>query len=190
MASARALTDHDEIRRWAEERDAKPACVKGTGRQRGDTGMIRLDFPGYSGAGSLESISWDEWFRQFDENNLALMVQDTTARGQASNFNKLVSRKGAGARGGGRRAASGSRTRTASTTRSRKKTASTRTAGRGQKRAAGRSRKGSTGGSQKRTASRSRKSASGGTRKRPSTRQSGSRKRARSASLRGSARTR
>ena len=40
--------DHDEIRRWAEERNAKPACVKGTGGGS-DIGMIRLDFPGYSG---------------------------------------------------------------------------------------------------------------------------------------------
>jgi len=47
-ASARPLTDHDEIRRWAEERNAKPACVRRTGGGN-DVGMIRLDFPGYSG---------------------------------------------------------------------------------------------------------------------------------------------
>lgn len=98
MASAHAITDHDEIREWAEQRSARPACVKGTGR-KGDTGMIRLDFPGYSGSGSLQSISWDDWFRQFDDNNLALLVQDSTSRGQRSNFNKLVSRDTADARG-------------------------------------------------------------------------------------------
>jgi len=65
--------------------------VIGTGG-RGDTGMIRLDFPGYSGEGSLQEISWDDWFEKFDENNLALMVQEKTARGQKSNFNKLVTR--------------------------------------------------------------------------------------------------
>ena len=54
--------------------------------------MIRLDFPGYSGADSLEPIEWDEWFQKFDENGLALIVQNTTARGQKSNFNKLVKR--------------------------------------------------------------------------------------------------
>ncbi len=57
--------------------------------------MIRLDFPGYSGEESLEQISWDEWFEKFDERDLALMVQETTSRGQKSNFNKLVSRGGA-----------------------------------------------------------------------------------------------
>jgi len=90
-ASARPLTDHDESRQWAEERGATPSCVIGTGG-RGDTGMIRLDFPGYSGEGSLQEISWDDWFEKFDENNLALMVQEKPARGQKSNFNKLVKR--------------------------------------------------------------------------------------------------
>jgi hypothetical protein len=63
--------------------------------------MIRLDFPGYSGAQSLEHIDWDEWFRKFDDNSLALLVQEKTARGQQSNFNKLVSRETAeeGSRG-------------------------------------------------------------------------------------------
>lgn len=94
-ASARPLTNHDEIQRWAEERDAHPACVRGTGN-RGDIGMIRLDFPGYTGAESLQPISWDEWFEKFDQNDLALMVQEKTARGQKSNFNKLVSRQSVG----------------------------------------------------------------------------------------------
>ena len=89
--SAHALIDHEEIRRWAEERGARPTCVRGTGGGN-DVGMIRLDFPGYSGENSLESIPWNEWFQKFDENNLALLVQDQTARGQKSNFNKLVSR--------------------------------------------------------------------------------------------------
>jgi len=66
--------------------------------------VLRLDFPGYSGADSLEHIGWDEWFEKFDENGLALLHQNTTARGEKSNFNKLVSRETARAsRSGGRR---------------------------------------------------------------------------------------
>ena len=90
--SAQPLTDHEEIRAWAEERSARPTCVRGTGG-KGDVGMIRLDFPGFSGEGKLEEISWDDWFRSFDENKLALIVQERTAGGQQSNFNKLVSRE-------------------------------------------------------------------------------------------------
>ncbi len=115
-AESRMTTDHDEIRRWAEERNAKPACVRVTGG-RGDTGMLRLDFPGYSGEGKLQPISWDDWFEKFDERNLALLYQETTASGQPSNFNKLVSREtGRAVRNGGtRRAASGSHSRSART---------------------------------------------------------------------------
>jgi len=92
--SAHPLTDHDEIRQWAEDRGAQPACVRGTGNRQ-DTGVIRLDFPGYSGGESLQTISWDDWFEKFDQQKLALIVQDKTARGQKSNFNKLVSRESA-----------------------------------------------------------------------------------------------
>ena len=90
-ATTNATTDHEEIQRWAEERGATPACVRGTGK-KGDVGMIRLDFPGYSGERSLEPIEWDEWFEKFDEQGLALLYQETTASGAESNFNKLVSR--------------------------------------------------------------------------------------------------
>lgn len=91
-AESKVTFDHQEIQRWAEERNAQPACVTGTGG-KGDIGMIRLDFPGYSGERSLEHIEWDEWFKKFDEHNLALLYQETTANGEKSNFNKLVSRE-------------------------------------------------------------------------------------------------
>jgi hypothetical protein len=84
-------TDHELIRRWAEERGAKPAAVKNTGGGD-DVGIIRLDFPGYSGEGKLEEISWDEFFEKFEDSELALIVQETTADGERSNFNKLVRR--------------------------------------------------------------------------------------------------
>jgi ferritin-like metal-binding protein YciE len=80
------LTDHDQIRHWAEEREGHPAIVRGTD-------MIQIDFPGYSGEKTLQSISWDEWFRRFDERGLALLVQETTASGQKSHFNKLINRE-------------------------------------------------------------------------------------------------
>src|SRR5690349_4093206 len=91
-AKTRVLTDHDEIRQWAEERNAKPSAVARTASED-DPGIIRLDFPGYSGEGTLEAIEWDEWFDKFDESNLALLVQDQTADGQRSNFNKLIHRQ-------------------------------------------------------------------------------------------------
>jgi hypothetical protein len=93
MANSKTTTNHDEIRKWAEERNAKPSTVKRTGNKE-DPGILRLNFPGYTGADSLQEISWDEWFKKFDEQQLALLCQEQTKDGQKSNFNKLVSRNG------------------------------------------------------------------------------------------------
>lgn len=92
MSAAKVLTDHDEIRRWAEERNATPSAVRSTASDD-DPGILRLDFPEYSGEGSLYAISWDEWFQKFDEHGLALLVQERTADGVKSNFNKIVKRE-------------------------------------------------------------------------------------------------
>ena len=92
--SGNMTTDHEEIRRWAEERGGKPACVQGTGG-KGDIGMLRIEFPGKPNAkdAKLQPISWDNFFEKFDERDLALVYQEKTAGGQKSNFNKLVSRE-------------------------------------------------------------------------------------------------
>lgn len=85
-------TDHDEIRKWAEARGGKPATVKGTG-SNDEAGVLRINFPGYSGEDTLEEITWDEFFAKFDEKNLAFLYQDKTANGEESRFFKLVSRE-------------------------------------------------------------------------------------------------
>lgn len=91
MASeSKTTTDHDRIRRWVEERDGKPASVRGTGD--GDAGVLRIDFPGGAGEDELEHISWDEWFEKFDQNNLAFLYQEEKKSGEGSTFFKLVNR--------------------------------------------------------------------------------------------------
>jgi hypothetical protein len=90
--SASRTTDHNFIRKWVEDRGGWPACVKGTGG-KSDPGMIRIDFPGFEGRDSLERISWDEWFKQFDENDLAFLHRDMRHQdGSLDRFNKLVRR--------------------------------------------------------------------------------------------------
>lgn len=91
MSSARRTIDHDVIRTWVEERGGKPARVKQTGSD-GDPGILRIDYPGYSGEGTLEAISWDDWFEAFDQNALAFIYQLATADGDQSRFSKLVAR--------------------------------------------------------------------------------------------------
>ena len=84
-------TDHDEIRRWAEERDGKPASVRETGNGD-DPGILRIDLPGGAGEDQLEHIDWDEWFQKFDEQGLAAILQERKADGEPSTFIKLVKR--------------------------------------------------------------------------------------------------
>lgn len=87
---SKTTKDRSVIRRWAEERGATPSHVKSTGAA-GDVGILRFDFPGYSGEESLEPIAWEEFFAKFDERGLALVYEEETAQGQRSNFNKLIS---------------------------------------------------------------------------------------------------
>ena len=91
MPSARSTTNHEEIRRWAEERGGSPACVKAT-HARGVGCLLRIDFPGFSGEESLEPLSWDEFFQIFDDNDLAFLHQ-VSVEGKTSRFNKLVERE-------------------------------------------------------------------------------------------------
>ncbi|REF36189.1 hypothetical protein [Thermasporomyces composti] len=76
--------DHDVIRQWGEERNAVPATVPGS-RHGDHVGVLRFDFPGYGGE-RLEHISWDEWFRTFDERNLEFVYQEHRSGGEPSNF--------------------------------------------------------------------------------------------------------
>ncbi len=87
---SKTTNNHEEIQKWAEERGGKPSHVKSTG-SKDDIGILRIDFPGYSGEGSLEEITWDQFFEKFDERGLSLIYQEETAGGERSNFNKLVS---------------------------------------------------------------------------------------------------
>ena len=84
-------TDHDEIRRWVKDRGGHPARVKDT-ESKNSPGLLRIDYPGFSGGDSLEAISWDEFFTGFDENNLAFLYQEQTKDGKTSRFSKLVDR--------------------------------------------------------------------------------------------------
>jgi hypothetical protein len=80
MAETTTTREHEEIRRWVEERGGRPARVRGTD-------ILRIDFA--EPEEDLEEISWDEFFRIFDENGLEFLHQDRV-NGGASRFNKFV----------------------------------------------------------------------------------------------------
>jgi hypothetical protein len=92
-SSSKTTTNHDEIKKWAEDRNGKPATVQSTARGSQQAGIIRIDFPGYSGNKSLKQISWDQFFKKFDDSDLAFVYQSKTKSGKKSNFNRLIKRE-------------------------------------------------------------------------------------------------
>ena len=87
---AKTTTNHRVIRRWAERRGGTPATVKGTRRKGDPAGILRIDFPGYSGEETLKAIPWEDFFAKFDEARLLFLYQDKTADGSESRFCKFV----------------------------------------------------------------------------------------------------
>lgn len=85
-----ATRRHEVIRHWAEERGGRPATV---GREyEGRPGVLRFNFPGFGG-GSLREISWEDWFRSFDDRELVFLFQEHKRDGKPSNFFRLDSPK-------------------------------------------------------------------------------------------------
>ncbi|HEV7473273.1 MAG TPA: hypothetical protein VGN90_04435 [Pyrinomonadaceae bacterium] len=91
-SGAKTTTDHNEIRGWVEERGGRPARVKGTENKQ-SAGLLRIDYPGFSGEDTLETITWEEFFQAFDDNKLAFLYQDETKDGSESRFSKLIERE-------------------------------------------------------------------------------------------------
>ena len=83
-----ATTHHEVIKRWAEERGGRPATVEGT--EHGDRlGVLRFD---YGGDGErLRHVSWEEWFRTFDDRRLNFIYQEERSDGRQSTFFRLES---------------------------------------------------------------------------------------------------
>ena len=69
----RLLTDHEEIKRWAERKGAIPSCVRGSGGMH-DVGTVQFAYRGNSNE-DLEPISWDEFFAKFDAKALAIFAR-------------------------------------------------------------------------------------------------------------------
>jgi hypothetical protein len=81
---ARRTRDHETLRRWVEERRGHPAMVEGTE-------ILRIDFDEPDdGDENLRPVSWDEFFRVFDERGLEFLHQERTRDGKISRFNKFV----------------------------------------------------------------------------------------------------
>jgi hypothetical protein len=87
---SKKTTNHEEIRRWVEERGGWPATVKGTAGKGDEAGILRIRFT--EGGETLERISWEAFFDKFEEQKLAFLYQERTQSGEVSRFFKLVRR--------------------------------------------------------------------------------------------------
>lgn len=83
VGESKSTTNHEVIRKWVEDRGGKPAVVE-------DTSILRIDFGGSDD--NLKEISWDEFFENFDKNNLSFLYQEKTSDGSTSRFFKFVAR--------------------------------------------------------------------------------------------------
>jgi len=91
--TSKATRDHDVIRKWTEDRGGQPARVKRTGgtlRNGRAGGLLRIDFQDKKG--TLEPVSWEEFFEIFDTNNLMFLYQDKVD-GKLSRFFKFINRE-------------------------------------------------------------------------------------------------
>ncbi|HEV7415081.1 hypothetical protein [Tianweitania sediminis] len=101
MAETITLTDHEAIRDWAAARMGTPAVVD-ISPAAGTQPMLRLVFDQRAyldtdqaerpvNAGGLELVEWDEWFKIFEESELALVVS-ADVPGQRDSFHELIRR--------------------------------------------------------------------------------------------------
>jgi hypothetical protein len=87
MPSAKTTIDHETIQQWVEERGGTPAYVKNTGTQE-EPGILRIDYPGFKGEDSLESLEWETFFEAFEAKELAFLYQEAPD----SRFSKFIAR--------------------------------------------------------------------------------------------------
>ncbi|MGK7395212.1 MAG: hypothetical protein ACNS62_11610 [Candidatus Cyclobacteriaceae bacterium M3_2C_046] len=83
--------DHQKIKEWAGKRKGEPAKVAGSGSQA-DVGLIRIHFPEKSQHDELQKISWEDFFDEFEKNQLDFIYQEKKEGGELSTFHKLIHR--------------------------------------------------------------------------------------------------
>lgn len=95
------LTDHEAIRDWAAARSGFPAVID-VSAQSGTQPLLRLVFDQQAyqdvdrpdrppNAGGYELVEWDEWFKLFDEQQLALVVP-AEQRGRRESTYQIIKR--------------------------------------------------------------------------------------------------
>lgn len=101
MADTITLTDHDAVRDWAAGRAGFPAIVD-VSAQSGTQPLLRIVFDQQAyqdvdraerppNAGGYELVEWSEWFKLFDEQELAVVVA-AEQPGRRDSWHQIVKR--------------------------------------------------------------------------------------------------
>lgn len=86
--SRKIFADHKSIKRWAQEREGRPARAP---NDEAGPASLRIKFPDED---ILQEISWDEFFREFEKGELALLtLEDPEDEDDDALFYRFVSRK-------------------------------------------------------------------------------------------------
>ncbi|HEY8400603.1 MAG TPA: hypothetical protein VIK89_05040 [Cytophagaceae bacterium] len=84
----RITSDHNKIKQWAEERNARPACYKCSN----GNSLLMFCFPGETEM-AVAKLSWEDFFKKFEELNLAFLYQERNIHGKKSRFNSFISKE-------------------------------------------------------------------------------------------------
>ncbi|RPI82030.1 MAG: hypothetical protein EHM41_19370 [Chloroflexi bacterium] len=76
--------DHHQIKKWVHERSGWPAMKASRFTVRESDKVLSIGFTGCENDELLIPISWEEFFKKFDEQNLAFMYEDQDASGYLS----------------------------------------------------------------------------------------------------------
>ena len=87
MATEHSTSNHNEIRRWAESHNARPAEFASTSHD-GEPRILAFILPAQP-PGDLEELSWEQFFAVFDISSLALVYR----QGDSSSFYEIVNNR-------------------------------------------------------------------------------------------------
>ena len=95
--TTKVTIDHASIKAWAENFNGKPEILPNSETETGAFG-IRIDFPGklddmyLSTDHKPKHITWEEFFKIFDEQDLALEFEDTMRIDDPSSVYRFIRR--------------------------------------------------------------------------------------------------
>jgi len=82
-------TNHQTITQWVEQHDGRPATAEASDHS---VGYLRIKFPNMDGTDGLATVSWREWFNEFEAEELAFVYCEQAEQDDPSGVYKLVDR--------------------------------------------------------------------------------------------------